>query len=149
MPLRGDARVVDREAMSEEGEVQKIKFIFSNGDVYDGECRKSPEDIIMRSGQGTQTSASGIIYTGQWSNDKMNGTGRLQHPSGATYEGEFGDNMFHGRGTYTFQNGTKYIGDFVENKLEGEGVFTDTKGIEWMGKFNFKTATGLKLKLEM
>ncbi|RXM30410.1 Rho guanine nucleotide exchange factor 33, partial [Acipenser ruthenus] len=80
-----------------------------------GECQKSSDDVIMRSGSGIHTTPNGIIYKGQWYNDKMNGSGRLEHPSGAVYEGEFRDNMFHGRGTYIFQNGAKYVGEFNEN----------------------------------
>ncbi|KAG9338053.1 hypothetical protein JZ751_027129 [Albula glossodonta] len=94
----------------------------------------------------------------------LNGWGRLEHASGAVYEGEFKDNMFHGQGTYTFQSGSKYTGSFNRNKtlargasspeprfepLEGEGEYTDARGLVWMGTFRFRTAPGLKLKLNM
>ncbi|KAK1171603.1 MORN repeat-containing protein 2 isoform X1 [Acipenser oxyrinchus oxyrinchus] len=129
--------------------VFNISYIFPNGDRYDGECQKSSDGVIMRSGSGIHTTPNGIIYKGQWYNDKMNGSGRLEHPSGAVYEGEFKDNMFHGRGTYIFQNGAKYVGEFNENKLEGEGEFTDIKGLQWIGNFHYKAAPGLKLKLDI
>ncbi|XP_009474084.1 PREDICTED: MORN repeat-containing protein 2 [Nipponia nippon] len=71
------------------------------------------------------------MYVSSWKNDKMNGTGRLEHPSGAVYEGEFKDNMCHGAGTYTFPNGAKNIEPFNENKMEGEGDVIDENGAEW------------------
>ncbi|XP_006638614.2 MORN repeat-containing protein 2 [Lepisosteus oculatus] len=128
--------------------VLTVSYVFPNGDKYDGECCKTSEGVVMRSGIGKHTAANGVIYTGQWKDDEMNGKGKLEHPSGAFYEGEFKNNMFHGRGTYTFQNGTKYTGTFDENKLEGEGQFTDSRGLVWMGNFHYKAAPGLKLKLD-
>ncbi|XP_054840923.1 MORN repeat-containing protein 2 isoform X1 [Eublepharis macularius] len=130
-------------------EVYKISFIFPNQDKYDGECTRTTDGSLERNGHGEHTTPNGIIYRGNWKNDKMNGLGRLEHPSGAVYEGEFKDNMFHGTGTYIFPNGAKYTGQFNENKLEGKGEFTDTQGLEWDGRFHYTAAPGLKLKLEM
>ncbi|XP_020650424.3 MORN repeat-containing protein 2 isoform X1 [Pogona vitticeps] len=130
-------------------EVFKISFIFPNQDKYDGECTRTPDGILERNGYGVHTTPDGIIYQGNWKNDKMNGLGRLEHPSGAVYEGEFKDNMLHGIGTYMFPNGAKYTGQFSENKLEGKGEFTDIQGLEWDGTFHYTAAPGLKLKLDM
>ncbi|XP_068796620.1 MORN repeat-containing protein 2 isoform X2 [Struthio camelus] len=134
----------------------KVSFVFPNKDTYEGECARTGEGALRRSGHGVHTSPGGLTYVGRWQNDKMNGTGRLEHPSGAVYEGEFKDNMFHGVGTYTFPNGAKYIGPFNENKLdlccyrlEGEGEFIDEKGVEWSGTFHHTAAVGLKQKLKM
>ncbi|XP_049892455.1 MORN repeat-containing protein 2 isoform X2 [Epinephelus moara] len=88
----------------------KASYIFLNGDRYEGECSMSASGVMMRSGSGKHTSAGGIIYTGEWHEDKMHGRGTLQHPSGALYEGEFKDNMYHGTGTYTFPDGSTYKG---------------------------------------
>ncbi|XP_040001023.1 MORN repeat-containing protein 2 isoform X3 [Xiphias gladius] len=93
-----------------EEEPKKVSFIFPNGDRYEGECSKSASGVMMRSGAGKHTSANGIIYTGEWHEDKMHGRGTLQHPSGGLYEGEFKDNMYHGTGTYTFPDGSIYKG---------------------------------------
>ncbi|XP_037004935.2 MORN repeat-containing protein 2 [Artibeus jamaicensis] len=130
-------------------EVYKINFIFPNGDKYDGDCTRTPSGIFERNGIGIHTTPNGIVYTGSWKDDKMNGFGRLQHFSGAAYEGHFKDNMFHGLGTYTFPNGAKYTGNFNENRVEGEGQYTDTQGLEWCGSFHFTAAPGLRLKLHM
>ncbi|XP_070284685.1 MORN repeat-containing protein 2 [Myotis yumanensis] len=130
-------------------EVYKINFIFPNGDKYDGDCTRTPFGIVERNGIGVHTTPNGIIYTGNWKDDKMNGFGRLEHFSGAVYEGYFKDNMFHGLGTYIFPSGAKYTGNFNENRVEGEGQYTDIQGLEWCGTFHFTAAPGLRLKLHM
>uniref|UniRef100_A0A3Q3H1U5 MORN repeat containing 2 n=1 Tax=Kryptolebias marmoratus TaxID=37003 RepID=A0A3Q3H1U5_KRYMA len=99
-------------------ELLKVSWIFPNGDKYEGGCSRSASGALVRSGTGKQTSASGTVYVGEWSEDKMQGRGTLQHPSGATYEGEFEDNMFHGKGTYTFPDSSVYRGQFKENRYE-------------------------------
>ncbi|XP_071389731.1 MORN repeat-containing protein 2 [Centroberyx affinis] len=124
----------------------KVSYIFPNGDRYEGECSRSASGVVMRSGTGKQITASGIIYTGEWHEDKMNGRGTLQHPSGAVYEGDFKDNMYHGTGTYTFADASEYTGNFCKNRLEGDGAFTDTQGLVWTGDFHGKAALGLKLQ---
>uniref|UniRef100_A0A3Q3IX02 MORN repeat containing 2 n=2 Tax=Monopterus albus TaxID=43700 RepID=A0A3Q3IX02_MONAL len=125
----------------------KVSYIFPNGDRYEGECSRSESGVIMRSGTGKHTSPSGVIYNGEWHEDKMHGRGTLQHPSGALYEGEFRDNMYHGTGTYTFPDGSTYKGHFHKNRLEGEGAFTNTEGLVWTGEFHGKAALGLKMQL--
>ncbi|CDQ74820.1 MORN repeat-containing protein 2 isoform X1 [Oncorhynchus mykiss] len=132
----------------EEGNLQ-VSYIFPNGDRYEGECCGSTEGGVVRRGMGKHTSASGVTYTGEWHDDKMNGRGTLEHPSGALYEGDFKDNMYHGTGTYSFSDGTKYCGSFSKNRLEGDGEFTDSQGLVWIGSFHNKAAPGLKLKLSM
>ncbi|XP_036865240.2 MORN repeat-containing protein 2 [Manis javanica] len=130
-------------------EVYKVNFVFPNGDKYDGDCTKTSSGIFERNGIGIHTTPNGIIYTGSWKDDKMNGFGRLEHFSGAVYEGHFKDNMFHGLGTYTFPTGAKYTGNFNENRVEGEGQYTDIQGLEWCGNFHFTAAPGLRLKFHM
>ncbi|CAN0507209.1 unnamed protein product [Rangifer tarandus platyrhynchus] len=130
-------------------EVFKINFIFPNGDKYDGDCTRTSSGVIERNGIGIHTTPNGIVYTGSWKDDKMNGFGKLEHFSGAVYEGHFKDNMFHGLGTYTFPTGAKYTGNFNENRVEGEGQYTDIQGLEWCGSFHFTAAPGLRLKLHM
>uniref|UniRef100_A0A665WCY8 MORN repeat containing 2 n=1 Tax=Echeneis naucrates TaxID=173247 RepID=A0A665WCY8_ECHNA len=124
----------------------KATFIFPNGDRYEGECSRSASGALMRNGVGKHTSANGIIYTGEWLEDRMHGQGTLRYPSGALYEGQFKDNTYHGTGTYTFPNGSSYKGQFHMNRLEGDGAFTNTQGLVWMGEFHGKAALGLKLQ---
>ncbi|XP_053489582.1 radial spoke head 1 homolog isoform X4 [Ictalurus furcatus] len=95
----------------------KVLYIFPNGDKYEGECCQTSDGVAMRKGFGTQTSSSGTTYTGEWNDDKMNGSGTLSHPSGAVYKGQFRDNTYHGSGTYHFPDGTKYSGTFSNNRF--------------------------------
>lgn len=37
----------------------------------EGECSRSASGVMMRSGAGKHTSASGVIYTGEWCEDKV------------------------------------------------------------------------------
>ncbi|OBS68242.1 hypothetical protein A6R68_03217, partial [Neotoma lepida] len=83
--------------------------------TWDGDCTRTPSGVYERNGTGIHTTPNGIVYTGSWKDDKMNGFGRLEHFSGAVYEGQFKNNMFHGLGTYTFPTGAKYTGNFNEN----------------------------------
>nr|XP_034966922.1 MORN repeat-containing protein 2 isoform X1 [Zootoca vivipara] len=135
--------------LSADAEVYKVSFVFPNGDKYEGDCIRTLEGVLERCGHGVHTTPDGIIYQGNWKNDKMNGFGKLEHPSGAVYEGEFFNNMFHGTGTYIFTNGAKYTGQFCANRVEGKGEFRDTQGLEWDGTFHYTAAPGLKLKLDM
>jgi len=123
-------------------------FVFPNGDKYDGEYIQQDGSII-RQGKGTHTTTEGSIFEGEWSNDKMNGIGKLSHPSGGCYVGDFVNNQFQGHGQYTWPNGSSYEGDFVENRLEGKGNFTDTDSQMWTGQFRYKAAPGLQFHLRL
>ncbi len=37
----------------------------------DGECCRASDGVVIRKGSGTQTSASGVTYIGEWDNDKV------------------------------------------------------------------------------
>lgn len=37
----------------------------------EGECSRTSDGVVIRKGSGTQTSASGLTYTGEWGNDKV------------------------------------------------------------------------------
>ncbi|KAM9637402.1 LOW QUALITY PROTEIN: MORN repeat-containing protein 2 [Morphnus guianensis] len=119
--------------------------VFHHSRFLEGECKRTPEGVLENNGHGVHTGANRTTYVGSWKNDKMNGTGRLEHPSGAVYEGKFKTNRFHGAGTYTFPNGAKYIRPFNENKMESEGDFIE----KWSGTFHGSAAAGLKQKLKM
>ena len=44
--------------------------------VADGEYAEPSSGQIQRKGMGTHYSTNGMVYTGQWANDKMNGQGQ-------------------------------------------------------------------------
>lgn len=37
----------------------------------EGECSRSESGAVMRSGTGKHTSAGGVVYTGEWREDKV------------------------------------------------------------------------------
>ncbi|XP_072309602.1 MORN repeat-containing protein 2 [Eucyclogobius newberryi] len=123
-----------------------ISYIFPNGDKYEGQCSESASGAIVRGGAGKHISSGGVVYVGEWREDKMNGKGTLQLPSGARYEGEFKDGELHGEGKYTFPGGSYYTGHFNQNKMEGQGSFTDSSGRVWTGEFHGNAALGLRIK---
>jgi hypothetical protein len=125
------------------------KFIFANSDIYEGEFEINAAGSLVRQGQGVFTCSDGVIYSGNWSNDKMNGKGYFLHPSGSKYKGNFVDGKFDGSGSYTWPDGSSYEGEFKDSKLEGKGFFKDPTGQIWTGKFQGSSATRLKFKLCM
>ena len=68
-------------------------------------------------GEGTFNFTSGSVYTGQWSNNKMNGLGVLNIPSEGMYEGEFVESEKSGRGTFTWDDGAVYDGEWKNDQL--------------------------------
>ena len=56
----------------------------------------------MRNGKGTYVFANGSTYTGHWTDNKINKTGRFDYAHGAYYRGQFLNNRKHGRGIYTW-----------------------------------------------
>lgn len=125
------------------------KFIFANGDIYEGEYQISTSGSLIRHGRGVYTCSDGVIYSGEWSGDKLNGKGYYLHPTGSKYKGDFVDGKFDGIGAYTWPDGSSYDGEFKESKLEGKGFFKDPTGQLWTGKFQGSSATRLKFKLCM
>lgn len=125
------------------------KFIFANGDEYEGEYeqRMVTEEIgggtvtqsvsaVERSGKGVLRCANGNVYEGKWLRDKLNGTEcTFSHPSGCTYHGEFRDGLFDGQGVYKWPGGAYYEGEFKAGRLEGKGTFYDESGQVWVGTF--------------
>jgi len=83
----------------------------------DGQYRQLQGGTMVRSGFGVHLSSDGTMYMGNWGNDKMNGSGRIQFFSGATYEGDFVDNCFNGKGQYTWPNGSRFDGKFENNRF--------------------------------
>ncbi|KAL5496618.1 hypothetical protein EMCRGX_G012936 [Ephydatia muelleri] len=141
--------VVEKGTKKKEGSAPSLQsgvYVFPNGDRYEGDFIVT-EGRIERSGTGTQHFVDGLVYTGQWKNDKMNGKGEVKYTTKATYVGDFVDNECHGMGIYTWPDGSKYTGPFVHNKLLGTGEFTDTSIRVWCGLFTGKVADGLRLKI--
>jgi len=125
---------------------QNLKFFIC---LFKGEYDQNQNGSLVRHGEGVLTCQNGIIYTGNWADDKLNGLGSYQHPSGMKYEGEFVDGKFEGPGKYTWPDGFNYEGEFKASKLFGKGYLKDPAGQMWTGDFEGDFANGLKFKLSM
>ncbi|RYZ83346.1 MAG: hypothetical protein EOP04_20145, partial [Proteobacteria bacterium] len=108
----------------------KGKMFYADGRVYDGAWT-----LDKREGNGVQwwdpNDPKFIDYKGNWSNEKMNGTGILTFRNGEIYEGQFQDNLFHGKGRRTLPNKDIREGSWVKGELEGECILTTAAGSRW------------------
>ena len=113
-------------------------FIFPDNSKYEGDYQTNCSDgSKRRHGNGVITWNYGPVerYNGQWSEDKMTGTGTYQFASGAEYKGSMKDNLFNGEGSYLFTDGARYTGGWMQNKMHGSGTYVDPTGVTWSGTF--------------
>jgi hypothetical protein len=118
----------------------KGKYIFSNGDVYEGEFRHN-----IAVGQGVFIQVNGESYKGEFKNQKYDGKGICTYQGGDTYEGEFvgtviiitncvlhiiTDGLRDGSGIYRHAAGNVYEGTFKKGKIDGKGKYTYING-DW------------------
>ena len=71
-------------------------------------------------GMGRYTFASGNIYHGTWSKNKMEGKGILKYSNGDCYQGSFVMDMKTGYGKYEYGEGHVYTGEFLNDKKDGK-----------------------------
>ena len=71
---------------------------------------------------------NGDKYEGEWSNNQINGQGKLIYINGNTYEGNFKDGMKNGQGIFIWKNGDKYEGQWSMDKMNGQGTYKFTNG---------------------
>lgn len=77
-----------------------------------------------------------MIYTGEFANSKMNGTGMLAFTDGAIYSGNFVDNVMEGEGTLAYPDGSYYSGNWKSGSLQGNGIFYDAQNkLQYEGVF--------------
>ena len=95
-----------------------------------------PPDVFHNC-SGTQTSANGSQYVGEYKDGKFHGQGTLTAANGHEYIGEFKDGKLHGEGTLTLANGTKYVGEFRNGKAHGQGTQTLATGTKYVGEWKY------------
>jgi len=105
----------------------KGKFMFANGDIYDGLFKNDKFD-----GYGIFT-CSEYTYEGDWKAGRKCGDGEIKYSDGEKYIGEFDNDMFEGYGTYTYANGDCYEGNWKHGKRSGEGKLVKSNGEEIYG----------------
>jgi hypothetical protein len=99
------------------------KFVYSNGDVYDGEWVNG-----KKQGTGTYTRADGSVYDGEYNRDRKHGKGRCTWVNGNAYIGHWVDGVQQGQGTLTCPDGRRYEGEWYGGKQHGKGTFSNKEG---------------------
>jgi hypothetical protein len=109
----------------------KGRFVYANGDVYDGRWH-----LQRRHGFGRFEAADGYFYEGAWIDDLKSGIGEEVTTTGNRYQGEFHNDKRHGMGTEISAKGDQYIGEFFKGERCGEGKAFDNKtGSRYEGEF--------------
>ncbi|ONK78419.1 uncharacterized protein A4U43_C02F18570 [Asparagus officinalis] len=85
---------------------------------------------------------NGDFYTGQWSNDLPNGTGKYLWTDGCMYEGEWQDGKPMGKGKFLWPSGATYEGDLKNGFMDGEGTYTGTCGATYHGSWSMNLKQG-------
>jgi len=108
----------------------QARCIFPNGDHYEGQFSQG-----LKSGSGHfATFDSSQTYTGQWANDKRNGTG-LEVTPDINYEGHFFNDVKTGRGKFQWTDGSWYEGDLLNGEIDGEGEYHWSDGRWYRGQW--------------
>jgi len=108
----------------------KAKVTYNDGSTYTGffneEKQKDGEGVYiwMEQGEEEDEPKQKASYEGSYKNGKKDGTGKMTFPSNDIYTGEWKENKMHGTGTYEYKKtGDIYSGTFVEGQKEGEGCY--------------------------
>ena len=72
-------------------------------------------------------------YTGEWSEGKKHGFGKMVWKDGSKYRGDWRDDLPEGKGEYQWSNGNKFVGQFHQGLPSGEGVFETKRGDIFVG----------------
>ena len=113
---------------------ETLTINYSNGNYYRGGIN----NIGQYTGQGTLI-VDNITFTGRFSNNKLNGYGRIILSDGSEIRGNFNKNMPVGSMDIHYKNGDRYTGEVVNMIPNGHGklITKSSKGlISYIGKFN-------------
>ena len=47
-------------------------------------------------------------YSGEWNNDRMQGSGKFTYASGTAYDGQWENSEYHGTGAFSWPDGRSY-----------------------------------------
>ena len=62
----------------------------------------------LKGPSGTYRFGDGIVYQGEFLNDKLHGKGKMIQPQKMVYEGDWNNNEMHGEGLYIWEDGRRY-----------------------------------------
>ncbi|CDW81139.1 UNKNOWN [Stylonychia lemnae] len=131
---------------------------YKNGNVYEGDWKNDMQDGIGKftlpnnnkaspfkneyiggfknnlfDGKGKITNELGVIYEGDWIQQKKQGFGKLIVPRDGqnlfsknlmqqVYVGEFFNDKIHGYGKMIFEDGSTYEGEWINGMKQGKGI---------------------------
>ena len=99
-----------------------------NGDVYTGTFTDGKLE-----GKGTLKAASGNSYDGNFADGQPSGSGTMKYANGSTYTGSWADGQRSGSGTVNYANGDKFSGSFAADLRDGSGTYTWANGTTYRG----------------
>jgi hypothetical protein len=100
-----------------------------------------------KSGYGEQTWPAGSKYSsyhGAWANGLPNGTGIMIYPSGMVYTGQFVDAKLQGDGQMKYANGDVRTGKFINDKREGEFILVTVDGLRYREQYSGDVRTSIE-----
>ena len=99
-----------------------------NGDVYTGTFTDGKLE-----GKGTLKTASGNSYDGNFAGGQPSGSGTMKYANGSTYTGSWADGQRSGSGTVNYVNGDQFSGSFSADLRDGSGTYTWANGTTYRG----------------
>ena len=99
-----------------------------NGDVYTGTFTDGKLE-----GKGTLKTASGNSYDGNFAGGQPSGSGTMKYANGSTYTGSWADGQRSGSGTVNYANGDQFSGSFAADLRDGSGTYTWANGTTYRG----------------
>ena len=110
------------------------KGIYKYGDIlYIGDFVN-----YLREGKGEKITRK-YYYVGYFSNNKIDGYGRIQFINSedgeSEYEGFFKENNIEGKGIMKWKNGNIYEGEMKDNTMNGQGTLRLNNGLTFKGFF--------------
>jgi hypothetical protein len=103
-----------------------------------GECFSGQFLANRRHGHGTlKILTTGIVFEGKWrAGEPVEGNGwRILYPSGDIYCGHTCDYQPHGYGIHQHVSGDVYAGDWIHGRRHGNGIHADPNGTEFSGEW--------------
>ena len=95
------------------------------------------------SGKGNFEFLSGELYTGEWKESVMSGSGVTIFPEVGEYSGGMSESKRNGKGSFTWYSGEKYEGNWENDAMSGKGKYTFLNGGVFEGTFkNNKPVSG-------
>ena len=110
---------------------------YGNGMVYEGEFENN-----RKHGIGIETYIDGGVYKGEFKNGLRHGVGSYFWVDGSRYEGEWKNNLMEGYGIYNFKDGSFCSGFWSSNQINGFGKFVYPGVKIFLGSFKKDIKSG-------